>query len=104
MKLCLGICASALTLFALTGCATKNYVRTQTAPLVDKTNNLEDRTAQNNRDIHDVDSRATAGVQNAQNSANTASQNAQTAPSSLPARRKPRPTMQCIAPIRLTLS
>ncbi len=79
MKLCLGICASALTLFALTGCATKNYVRTQTAPLVDKTNNLEDRTAQNNRDIHDVDSRATAGVQNAQNSANTASQNAQTA-------------------------
>jgi OmpA-OmpF porin, OOP family len=79
MNLRIGIGASALMLLAVTGCATKNYVRSQTAPLVDQTNNLEDKTAQNNRDIHDVDARATSGIQNAQNSANTANQNAQNA-------------------------
>ena len=71
--------AAAIALFAATGCATKNWVNTQTAPIVDKTNNLEDRTAENNRNIHDVDTRATAGVQQAQTSANSANQNAQNA-------------------------
>lgn len=75
----MGICASALGIIAFTGCATKNYVRTQTAPIIDKTNNLEDRTAENNRNIHDVDERATAGIAQAQSSANQANQNAQTA-------------------------
>ncbi len=71
--------AAALALFAVTGCATKNWVNTQTAPIVDKTNNLEDRTAENNRNIKDVDARATAGIQQAQTSANSANQNAQNA-------------------------
>lgn len=79
MNLRMGIGVSALALLAVTGCATKKYVRSQTAPLIDKTNDLTDKTAQNNRDIHDVDTRATAGIQNAQNSANTATQNAQNA-------------------------
>ena len=35
----------------VTGCATKNYVQNQTAPLVDHTNQLEDQTAANNRAI-----------------------------------------------------
>lgn len=79
MNLRTGISTAALAILAVTGCATKNYVRTQTAPIVDKTNNLEDRTAQNNRDIRDVDARAQAGIQQAQNSANSANTNAQNA-------------------------
>jgi OOP family OmpA-OmpF porin len=79
MNLRIATGAAAIALFAVSGCATKNWVNTQTAPVVDKTNNLEDRTAENNRNIHDVDARATAGIQQAQNSANSATQNAQSA-------------------------
>jgi outer membrane protein OmpA-like peptidoglycan-associated protein len=63
----------------LTGCATKNYVRQQTAPLAEQTGQLEDKTAQNNRDLQNVDSRAQAGIQQAQGAADTATQNAQSA-------------------------
>lgn len=79
MNVRFGIGAAAVALMAVTGCATKNWVNTQTAPIVDKTNNLEDRTAENNRNIHDVDARATAGILQAQNSANAATTNAQNA-------------------------
>jgi OmpA-OmpF porin, OOP family len=79
MNLRLGAATAAVALFAVTGCATKNWVNTQTAPIVDKTNNLEDRTAENNRNIHDVDARATAGIQQAQTSADSANTNAQNA-------------------------
>ena len=48
------------------GCSTKNYVRQQTTPLVNKTNELDDLTAKNSRDIKDVDQRAQAGIQAAQ--------------------------------------
>jgi OmpA-OmpF porin, OOP family len=76
-----GLCVvgAALALAGMTGCATKNYVRNQTAPLVDHTNSLEDKSAENARTIHDVDQRAQSGIQQAQNSANTAQQSAQTA-------------------------
>ncbi len=63
----------------VTGCATKNYVKTQTAPIVDHTNQLDDKTAANNRSIHDADDRATSGISKAQGAADSASQNAQTA-------------------------
>ncbi|HUY15720.1 MAG TPA: OmpA family protein [Terriglobia bacterium] len=72
-----GLCVAALTLAGVTGCASKNYVRNQTAPLVNKTNTLEDKTAENNRNIRDVDQRAQAGVKQAQGSADQATQNAQ---------------------------
>ena len=62
-----------------TGCSTKNYVRSQTQPVIEHTNELDDATARNNRNIHDVDQRAQAGIQQAQNSANNANQQAQTA-------------------------
>jgi outer membrane protein OmpA-like peptidoglycan-associated protein len=68
-----------LALAGATGCATKNYVRNETAPLVDRTNQLEGRTAENNRQIHDVDDRARTGIRQAQGSADTANQNAQNA-------------------------
>jgi outer membrane protein OmpA-like peptidoglycan-associated protein len=53
----------AVTLAASLGCSTKNYVRQQTTPLINKTNELDDLTAKNSRDIKDVDQRAQAGIQ-----------------------------------------
>jgi OOP family OmpA-OmpF porin len=51
------------TLVATIGCSTKNYVRQQTTPLINKTNELDDLTAKNSKDIKDVDQRAQAGIQ-----------------------------------------
>jgi OmpA-OmpF porin, OOP family len=67
----------AISLLFATGCTTKNYVRSQTTPIIEHTNELDDQTAQNNRNIHDVDQRAQAGIQQAQAQANTANQQAQ---------------------------
>jgi OmpA-OmpF porin, OOP family len=53
----------AATLAASLGCSTKNYVRQQTTPLVNKTNELDDMTAKNSKDIKDVDQRSQAGIQ-----------------------------------------
>jgi OmpA-OmpF porin, OOP family len=58
------------------GCATKNYVRQQTQPIIDKTNELDTLTAKNTRDIRDVDSRAQAGIQNVNAKAAEADQKA----------------------------
>ena len=70
------ILLGAVALFAVAGCSTKNYVRSQTTPLVQKTNELDDATAANNRAIQSTNDRAQAGIQQAQQSANTATQNA----------------------------
>ena len=61
------------------GCATKKYVRTQTAPVVNKVNELDDLTAKNSRDIKDVDTRAQQGIQSVQAKASEADQHAATA-------------------------
>jgi OmpA-OmpF porin, OOP family len=53
----------AATLVASVGCSSKNYVREQTTPLINKTNELDDLTAKNSKDIKDVDQRAQAGIQ-----------------------------------------
>jgi OOP family OmpA-OmpF porin len=53
----------AATLAASIGCTSKNYVRQQTTPLVNKTNELDDMTAKNSKDIKDVDQRNQAGIQ-----------------------------------------
>jgi outer membrane protein OmpA-like peptidoglycan-associated protein len=71
--------AVALTAFGVSGCASKNYVRQQTQPLIDHTGQLDQQTAANNRALHDVDDRAQAGVKQAQGAADSANQNAQTA-------------------------
>ena len=71
----------AVAVAALSGCATKNYVKTQTAPLIDQTNELNDKTAANNRAIRDTDDRAQAGITKAQGAADSATQSAQTAKS-----------------------
>src|ERR1700728_2970000 len=70
------ILLGAVSLLFTAGCSTKNYVRSQTTPLVQKTNELDDATAANNRAIQSTNDRAQAGIQQAQASANTATQNA----------------------------
>ena len=75
----LWMATAALAVMGATGCATKNWVKTQTAPIVDHTGQLEDKTAANGRAIHDTDDRAQAGIKQAQGAADTATQNAQSA-------------------------
>jgi OmpA-OmpF porin, OOP family len=55
------ICLAA-SMVATVGCASKNYVKQQTTPLINKTNELDDLTAKNTKDIKDVDARAQAGI------------------------------------------
>jgi len=75
----LGVLGLAVGLAALgtTGCATKNYVRSQTAPLVDRTDQLDAKTSANTQQIRAVDDRAQAGIKQAQGAADSANQNAQ---------------------------
>lgn len=70
---------AALALILTTGCTTKNYVRSQTQPVIQGTNELDDATAADRRNLQDVDQRAQAGIQQAQNAANQAQQSAQNA-------------------------
>ena len=59
---------TSLTLFlaasmaASVGCASKNYVKQETTPLINKTNELDDLTAKNSKDIKDVDARVQTGL------------------------------------------
>lgn len=78
-RLALWMAVSAMTVAGATGCATKNWVKTQTAPIIDHTGQLEDKTAANGRAIRDTDERAQAGIKQAQGAADTATQNAQSA-------------------------
>jgi outer membrane protein OmpA-like peptidoglycan-associated protein len=66
----------AATLAASLGCSSKNYVRQQTTPLINKTNELDDLTAKNSKDIKDVDQRAQAGIQAVQAKASEVDQKA----------------------------
>lgn len=69
----------ATTLPFSVGCATKKYVRNETAPTMNKINELDELTARNSRDIKDVDTRAQQGIQSVQAKATTADQKAVTA-------------------------
>jgi outer membrane protein OmpA-like peptidoglycan-associated protein len=71
--------AVGLAVAGATGCATKNYVQSETAPLVNGVNQLNEKTANNNRRMHDVDDRAQAGIRQAQGTADSANLNAQNA-------------------------
>ena len=51
----------ATSMAASVGCSSKNYVRQETTPLINKTNELDDLTAKNTNAIKDVDARAQAG-------------------------------------------
>jgi outer membrane protein OmpA-like peptidoglycan-associated protein len=68
-----------VAMFASIGCTTKNYVRQQTTPLINKTNELDDLTAKNSKDIKDVDQRAQSGIQAVQAKTAEVDQKAMTA-------------------------
>ncbi len=72
----LKIAVLAAAIASLAGCATKNYVRTQTAPILEQTGQLNDKTAANNRAIKDTDERATSGITKVQGAADAANQSA----------------------------
>jgi len=59
-SLVIGLTAAML---ATVGCSSKNYVKQETTPLINKTNELDDLTAKNTNAIKDVDARAQAGIQ-----------------------------------------
>src|ERR1700746_1830556 len=63
----------ATSMVASVGCASKNYVRNETTPLINKTNELDDLTAKNTKD---VDARAQAGIQAVQTKATEVDQKA----------------------------
>lgn len=73
------VIALAASMAATVGCASKNYVKQQTTPLINKTNELDDMTAQNSKAIKDVDARAQAGIQQVNQAASAADQKAQAA-------------------------
>src|SRR5262249_31744512 len=64
---------------ASVGCSSKKYVRNETTPLINKTNELDDLTAKNTKDIKDVDARAQAGIQQVQAKTSEVDQKAQAA-------------------------
>ena len=60
------LAASMVLLFG-SGCATKKYVKSQTAPLAQKTNELDDQTATNNRNLQNANDTASKGIAQASN-------------------------------------
>src|SRR3984957_20475316 len=73
---CAAILASAFVIAFTVGCSTKNYVRSQTTPIINQTNDLDTKTAADHRNIVDTDERAKTGIAGAQSAANTADQHA----------------------------
>jgi len=67
---------AALIMIFTVGCTTKNYVSKQTAPIINKTNELDQITAQNTKDIRDVDSRAQKGITDVNTRSESANQKA----------------------------
>ncbi|HMF62778.1 MAG TPA: OmpA family protein [Edaphobacter sp.] len=76
---CQAVAASALVLAFTVGCSSKNYVRSQTAPIIQQTNELDSKTAADHRNIKDTDERAQKGIAGAQSAADTADQHAMAA-------------------------
>src|SRR6516165_7850807 len=76
---CTVVLTGAMLLGFTTGCSSKNYVRSQTAPVIQQTNQLDAKTATDHRNIVDTDDRATKGIATAQSAADTAEQHAQAA-------------------------
>jgi len=67
---------AALGLSTMVGCASKKYVRNETAPTINKVNELDELTAKNTNSIKDVDQRAQSGITSANQKAGEADQHA----------------------------
>lgn len=73
----MALCTVSLALLGGTiGCSSKNYVRSQTAPIVANVNELDTKTAADHRAIVDTDQRAQAGIAGAQSAADAANAHA----------------------------
>lgn len=72
----LTLSGSLMIVGALTGCSTKNYVRSQTAPIVQNVNDLDTKTASDHRAIVDTDERATTGINGAMAASGKANEHA----------------------------
>ena len=70
---------AAAGMLASVGCATKNNVRAQLTPVVNKVNELDDITAKNSNNIKDIDSRTQAGLNDVNAKSAAADQKAQAA-------------------------
>lgn len=70
------VLALAASVVLSVGCTTKSYVRQQTTPIINKTNQLDDLTAKNNNAIRDVDERAQQGIRGVQGRADEVNQKA----------------------------
>src|SRR3954468_17370729 len=70
---------AAAGLMARGGCATKNNVRAQMTPVVNKVNELDDITRKNSNDIKDIDTRTQAGLNDVNGKSAAADQKAQAA-------------------------
>src|SRR5690242_3536597 len=70
---------SIMLLTAAVGCVSKNYVRQQVTPIINKVNELDDLTAENTRTIKAADQKLQAATQQADESATAADQRAQEA-------------------------
>lgn len=77
-KILITLCAASGMLLS-TGCATKNYVRKEVTPVVDKVNELDELTARNTNAIRDVDARAQQGIAGVNAKSAEADQKAQAA-------------------------
>ena len=73
---CTVFLASAFVVACTIGCSSKNYVRSQAAPIIQQTNELDAKTAADHRNIVDTDERAQKGIAGAQSAADTANQHA----------------------------
>ena len=69
----------AVSIAATVGCSSKNYVKSQTTPLINKTNELDDLTAKNSKEIKDVDARVQSGLAAVNAKTDAADQKAETA-------------------------
>jgi len=76
-KFAVTLLAGALAL--TTGCATKNFVKKEMGPTVDKVNELDQLTAKNTNAIRDVDERAQKGISGVNAKAQEVDQKAQAA-------------------------
>src|SRR5215470_10024205 len=76
VKSSLAVLLAGAVLAFSSGCATKNYVRKQSEPIIDKSNELDALTAKNTNAIKDVDARAQSGIQGVNDKATAADQKA----------------------------
>ncbi|MBZ5525209.1 MAG: OmpA family protein [Acidobacteriia bacterium] len=76
VKSSLAVVLAGATLIFSSGCASKKYVRQQTEPIIDKSNELDTVTAKNTNSIRDVDTRAQQGIKGVNDKAASADQKA----------------------------